>query len=324
MENKVIPKKILYINITNKCQLNCPFCFNKIVDNYQKFGNKPIDVDYAYEYIQKLNPDIVNFIGGEPLLYPQTIIDILEKDNTAIRNYCISTNLAYKNITDKQLECLKSIQYRSIDSVSIGTSYNIDRFLNKESYLKTFIDNCNYLVSKGIRIGVTVTLTEMQYKNQSVEELINIVFDKCKASAINIERCIYDDDHYLSIEKNEKIDLYMRNLFMVIPIEKNYQWNRFYNAIKYRVPVFDTECSKSVYSLYDHGLYPGCPLNNGKNNDISSWLTKLEKYKCHLCDYYPYCRGDCECNRQVCAFPKHTVQYMKHILEEEYNKKGQI
>lgn len=315
MGNKVIPKKILYINITNKCQLNCPFCFNKIVDNYQKFGEKPIDADYAYDYIQKLNPDIVNFIGGEPLLYPQTIIDILEKDKGSKRNYCISTNLAYKNITDKQLECLKMIQEQSIEEVSIGTSYNYDRFENKEDYLKLFIDNCNYLDSNGIKIGVTLTITEKQCKEDPYK-VVKFLLEDCKASAINIERCIYNDEDAKN-SRNELVDLYMCKLFDIIPVYKNYQWNRFYNAVRFRVPVFDNECSKSVHSLYDHGLYDGCPLNNGKHNDISSWLKKLEKYSCHLCEYYPYCRGDCECNRVVCAFPKHTLQYMKNIVKQQ-------
>ena len=53
---------------------------------------------------------------------------------------------------------------------------------------------------------------------------------------------------------------------------------------------------------------------NQVGTDPQLWIDKVNKYKCIECKYYQYCKGDCECNRFICSFPKQTIDYMKSVL----------
>ena len=39
--------------------------------------------------------------------------------------------------------------------------------------------------------------------------------------------------------------------------------------------------------------------------------------QCLQCKYYKHCGMDCECFNHVCAFPKHTFDYIKKKIEEK-------
>ena len=78
-------------------------------------------------------------------------------------------------------------------------------------------------------------------------------------------------------------------------------------------------CSKVTKTLYSHGLYNGCALNpkayiDSDSNEDKKALSKLQidklQDRCLKCKFYKYCRGDCECVRGVCAFPKKTISYL--------------
>ena len=331
MLNKIKKNKILYIVLTKNCPLDCPFCFNKFVNNFSKCSTSPLELEKIKYYIDKIDPDVINFIGGEPLLYPDTIIKTLQtydKDKKIM--WCISTNLYYKQISDKQLEALKMIQDYSSEYVSIGTSFNVDRFdrfqgKGKE-YYDIFYNNIHYLYKQGIRMGVTVTIDKAQLE-MDVEDLI-IFLRSMMSQSVNLERCIYpapdtEDKKKELQEFYSKADEYMKKCFEMIPTEMNYQYKRFYDAVLYEVPIFDNHCSQTIYTLYDHGLYAGCPLNSG-NNDDKIYMKKLFDNSCHLCKYFRYCKGDCECTRGMCAFPKQTVDYMKKIVNNDLERRLEI
>lgn len=320
MENKVERKSILYLVVTNLCNLNCSFCFNKFVDEFKNKNNKILKEELATKTIQSINPDIINFIGGEPLLYPNVMNEIINKNQDRKRMWCISSNLFFKDIKSR-IPVLKNIQDFSTDIVSIGTSFNYDRFANKEEYYSLWKDNINILQNNGIKVGVTITLTKDHITNIKPEELLDIMKNKLKVSSVNIERCIYGED-VTDQELYNSMDEYMKECFSLFPKEMNYQWNRFYNSVLFRVPVFDKSCSEVVKTLYPNGdLNSGCPLNSGKDT-LFNFVKKIVELKCNICEYYPYCRGDCECSRHiVCTFPKRTLQYIKDIIKEEYKNK---
>ena len=313
--------KILYIVITKNCMLSCPFCFNRFVDNFSKCAPNPIDVDLVMSTIDKIHPEIINFIGGEPLLYPETMLDIMKRYTESNKNkifWCLSTNLFYKELSDKQIECLQYMQNISLEEVTIGTSYSTDRFKDVKGYKEIFLNNMDRLDDLGIRIGVTVTLTEDLIDSTTPEELYKKMIS-IKAKAINLEREIHGEegaDNKALIKQYEKSDEYMKECFKIIPQDMNYQYKRFYDAAYYGVPVFCNDCSSSVFTLYDHGLFSGCPLNNHKSNNKDVLANKKSECGCYTCQYYFFCKGDCECNRQpICSFPKKTMDYMLHVVK---------
>lgn len=65
----------LYVNITNNCQAQCPFCVNpenKLVDN-------SFDLDAFRSTLKRIKDHIygISITGGEPLLVPQLIDDVV-------------------------------------------------------------------------------------------------------------------------------------------------------------------------------------------------------------------------------------------------------
>lgn len=322
MSNKSTIPKLLYLVMTNKCPLDCPFCFNKFVTNFAKCGDKPLSLVKICSVMNDFKPDMVNFIGGEPLLFPKRILEVLEMYKDMKIAWYISSNLFYKEFTDLQMEVFRKLQEYSIEDVTIGTSYNLDRFRDKPEYFELFKKNMLFLDSQGIKVGVTVTITKDQTKI-SVDDLYSLL-KEVKAKAVNLERCIHafpknEEERKELVKEYEMADEYMCECFKKLPRELNFQFDRFYEAVKFRVPIFYPHCSEAVLSLYDHGLYKSCPLNT-QDMEKHNFIDKIEHFKCYSCEYFPYCKGDCECVRGVCAFPKKTIQYIKDIVYEDMMK----
>ncbi len=322
--------RILYIVVTKDCMLSCPFCFNKFVENFKKFKpSSTIDLYKALDAIDEVNPQYINFIGGEPLIYPTIISDIINHTEArhmdSKRMWCISTNLFYPNLSKMQIECLRTIQDNSTDYVSIGTSYSTDRFKGLPNYLETFRKNMDILDKENIRVGLTVTLTDDLVSTSTPEEMLEFAYS-VKAKSINIERVVHGYNDFKDLEllrdQYDRSDEWMKHCFEIIPRELNYQYQRYYDSAKLTIPIFKTKCSREVFSLYDHGLYKGCPLNGCNDDNLVESRLDIKKleYDCYSCSYYPYCLGDCECTRQVCAFPKKTLDYMKDVVKDEYLK----
>ena len=175
------------------------------------------------------------------------------------------------------------------------------------------------LDSLGIRVGVTLTLTTEQI-NYSPTNTFNIL-KSVKAKSINVERELFpkDTDEKKLIQHYKLSDLYMKQLFEIIPQNMNKQWDRFADAIKFKIPVFNNHCSQYISTIYPdkdgYKIRKGCVINQ-VGTDPQLWIDKVNKYKCIECKYYQYCKGDCECNRFICSFPKQTIDYMKSVLIE--------
>lgn len=320
----------LYIVIGYNCQLNCSFCFNKFDEKFINAMDKDLDRDPEIfaRIIDNYNPEMVTFIGGEPLMdqYAKIIIDTINsyrRTETDDKVWCLSTNLAYKQFTDNQIKCMKLMQEDSIDDIAIGSSYSVDRFYEKDKYFELWKKNMLFLDSIGINVGVTLTLTEKQF-DQPVDEVIDLLMNQVKAKMVNIERCIFPEPKTeKEVKKLEffykKSDIYMKECFEKFPKEFNKQYSRFEDAINYNIPVFSNKCSQSVLTIYptvkrEYLVRKGC-ICNSVGVDPMLWMDKVTKYECITCNYYALCHGDCECNRFACAFPKHTIDYMKNEVK---------
>ena len=319
---EVIPynNKTLYVSVTNKCQLHCPFCFNKFVEGFQN-DKEDLTPKKVIEIIEKNNYASIDLLGGEPLLNSKFIIELLNYFKNDKKIWCISSNLAFKKMNDLQLEALKKIQDYSISKISVGSSYNLDRFESTD-YLKLWKQNMIKLDEMGINVGVTVTLTEKQC-NQSVDDLIDIL-ESVKYKSVNLEICKYskpNNNNELTniIKANKKIDLYLKKCFEKIPIHKNYQFGRFYDSVLNRVPLADPHCSYHTDIIFPDGnLKHGC-CSNGVQEDTNELLKKkLFENNCLTCKYYDFCKGDCECSRWACVFPKKTINYIQELIWREF------
>ena len=167
--------KRVYLEITNACNLNCPFC------TYEK-GNlflslKQID-DYT-DQIKKYCNYIYLHILGEPLLHPDfdSILDILDKKDFNLQLVTNGTLLyKYPNILNHKCIRKLAISIHSINNIDVNEDYfnNINKLIeinnNKNIELRFYnvsnLDNklANYLNDLKNKYGFTITSKTNSYK----------------------------------------------------------------------------------------------------------------------------------------------------------------
>lgn len=326
----------LYIITTELCQMNCPFCYTKFADgfNVDKNGTylftdeePDINSDLAAKVINKgfvapsgkVEPfDYVIFHGGEPLLFPETIMEIMDKVNVKVK-YSIQTNLAYKDLSKEQIKLL-------IRLGSYGTSYSVDRFMNNQTAERQVINNVKYLETMGVYGTLLVTVTIDQYLRQSPEELYKYIKQHYTGIRyVLFERPIYpikdiNEDRYRFEKIYSKVDSYLVQALDVFPKDMIDIYDKFKDAITYKRPFYPIHCSKQDCTLYKDQIKYGCPskeLIDGKPIDDSEKINK----ECLYCKYYPYCGGDCECMNHVCAFPKRTFNKVREEVMKSNDKR---
>ena len=116
--------------MTNQCQLNCKFCYTHVVPQFNSQEKRDcIDPEMVIDKINNgidLNDKLVKFDniifhGGEPLLYPKEIMQIMDGVKDKKIHFEVQTNMAYKTLTQDQLKLLTRLG-------TYGTSYSYDRF----------------------------------------------------------------------------------------------------------------------------------------------------------------------------------------------------
>ena len=139
-------KKIVDLIVSDKCNLNCDFCYLK---NY-KFKSK-IRYDKYIKVIEDINPDIVVFLAKESLL---SNIDYLIKiiDSFPDKEFKLYTNLTI-SLSDKMIELIKKC-------TKLETSFDVKyRFKNIKN-LNRWIHNCKYIINtlnKDLCVGIVPT-----------------------------------------------------------------------------------------------------------------------------------------------------------------------
>ncbi len=111
-----IPKEVV-IEVTDNCNLNCEFCFNKYsynLDKRQERKNLPLNViKNIILQTKEMNVNFIRFTGGEPLLHP----DFIEMVNFAKKvGFHVWLNTNGTLIDQKMGEFIK----KNIDNVLIS------------------------------------------------------------------------------------------------------------------------------------------------------------------------------------------------------------
>lgn len=109
----------LYINITNHCDVCCPFCCMKSDSKKQSFMN----FDTIHKIMKDMDvPYIVQLEGGEPTTHPQfylfmEYISTLEK----VEEVVIDTNAF---MLDRHIDKIVEIAVRNKKRITVKLSYN--------------------------------------------------------------------------------------------------------------------------------------------------------------------------------------------------------
>ncbi|MBR5754387.1 MAG: radical SAM protein [Erysipelotrichaceae bacterium] len=126
--------KRVYLEITDACNLNCPFC------TYPK-GNSFMSLDLIENYIGQIKPFcsyIYLHMLGEPLLHPdlEKILDLLDEQTMKLLLVTNGTLLdRYPDILSHSCLNKLSISVHSVNNTGIDDSYfrTIDSLLDKET-----------------------------------------------------------------------------------------------------------------------------------------------------------------------------------------------
>lgn len=270
---------VLYITITNECNLRCPHCYK---DDFQ---TSLVSIDDVKSVIEKY-PTIKNIIlyGGEPLLsqYNSNVKDIIDYLIKKNKNISCTTNLSFKKLTDVQLSIIKE--------VDISTSWNPKRFNN--TTIQQWLNNLNIISSfKDVHLLVTLDKDLIDLHPNNVYTFLetlpvkSIKFEPYIGSGIMRPKQT-DVDNWL----NEYYKLCDGDVKYVLfyDIQKSIVENTHYG-------IFCRNCDKHILTLYPNGELYCCPNSNTKLTNIKNFSYRMKKINsvCFNCKYFNLCNGGC-------------------------------
>lgn len=135
----------LYINITNHCDVCCPFCCMNSDSKKQSF----MHFDTIYRILKDIYPPfIVQLEGGEPTTHPQLYL-FLEYISTfdKVKEIVIDTNAL---TLDKHIDKIVDIAVRNKKPITVKPSYNtylrtVFSCGNFADYLTNIISACEFI-----------------------------------------------------------------------------------------------------------------------------------------------------------------------------------
>ena len=154
-----------YINITNKCDYECPFCC--MYSSYQNSDFMSFDI--LYNIIKRINePTIIQLEGGEPLIHPQFIL-FLEYLSTIelVSEIIIDTNSVH---LEDLIDSIINISERNKKYITIKPSYNTylkNKDFNLQKRLNLIISACEFLEYIKFEINIRA------YNKKELDSLCN-------------------------------------------------------------------------------------------------------------------------------------------------------
>ncbi len=146
--------KNVWVYITKKCNLSCPYCYNKINSSAALMEDKNVINRIKFlldDLLEKKKIESIMFTGGEPLLAEETynLINYF-KGRAKLAVYTNGTLLSYENI-------------KRLSGVDIKIS--LHGSMKLEDNLKKYTDMVSILESEKIRYGFIYMVTAENYKH---------------------------------------------------------------------------------------------------------------------------------------------------------------
>lgn len=225
--------KKIYIEITNRCNLNCSFC--------SKVEKKKKDMSLEeFEEVLKKIKDYTNYIylhvKGEPLLH-RNIIEMIG----LAKNYHLKVNLTTNGTLFKE----KAKELGNCTNLN-KINFSLHSENNNENYFKDIFDNIKYLNS------ITVVYRLWTLKNNKLDKKSTEIVNKIKGY-YNLSTEVVEK---IKKEKNIKISstIYVdKDNEFIWPVENDYKSRGYCYALKTQIAI-----------LSDGTVVPCCLDSNGK------------------------------------------------------------
>ena len=160
------PTKI-QIDITNKCNFDCLYCYNKNNDFLRKREMTDSELLLLVDkIIEEVNPVVVSFSGGEALLRKKTLIQAISKLQNKDIDTWLTTNASLMDV-DTALQLKKVVLNKIFTNIDSDEKCIHDNLRGKEgSYLKS-LDIIKDLVKifGPDNVITTLVVTKENYKD---------------------------------------------------------------------------------------------------------------------------------------------------------------
>jgi uncharacterized protein len=212
------PFNDIYISLTDKCNLNCIYCFNKherhkrINSKSENMVSKDKIIDLLKEF-KKLHGSKVIFTGGEPTLNNDLIELCNEAKNIGLETHFITNGTLLNSINIEELsEC--------VDSFTISLDSIVDKELetlwgNPNSDIKNTIfsafERINEFSSKTKKLSITIKPIVSAININSLDTLVYEISKKLCHCDLSWSMTQYskidnlDIDNLLSVNENDYI-----------------------------------------------------------------------------------------------------------------------
>lgn len=284
----------LVLYVTNKCNLNCTYCF---VNKSNEVMKMKTYIDAFNKYKEKI--DTITFFGGEPLLYTKLISQIIEynKSNGYYYNYVINTNGI--GINDNLISLCKNNNILinvSLDGClksNIKNRFEEEKFKLVEKNIKMLKDNKIKFV-----INYVITPNNIEYIEESLWYFVqNCFMEVCLM--INYDALWSEKDITLMKQQFEKsipvmLKMVKNNFIRLSPI-----YNKI-NCIINGIPEVKCNFGKEVIVIdCDGKKYPCMSFVGNKNYEIvddkQDFINTCDVKKCKNCEYLNLCNNNCMC-----------------------------
>jgi len=311
---------VLVFSITNRCNLNCPFCSR----NAKITNNQDLQPQIIYKSIESVikyhKPIVIGITGGEPLLYPN-LFEVLKN----VGKYEIPIRLS-TNATLLTYDIAKEISRLEVEQVNIsleGPTKGVHDIIRGEGSFEKTLKGINQLKKFKIPFFIKTTISKQNYKYVSETLKLSIKlgavgyavsrtipigrasdnWKKFKVSWENYKNAI---QQCLPIAKKYKINFLiddpLKSLIdpsIVTYIKNKYNsFNKVWGGCRAGVKILYVMCNGDIIPC------PALPITIGnvyKDNLYSVWnksgiLNKLRekeniKGECSNCKYLYICGG---------------------------------
>lgn len=338
------PIKRIGIEVNQKCNLHCSYCWNA------KWNNKEIDYNKVMSILQniylstqywdeKIVP-VINFYAAEPLLSPKIVFGIME--NIPFKYNILTNGTLISGENKEKLEKMKPHLIISMD----GVQPNHD-FYRGNSFNNVINNIIKYKYPHMISLGMTVNISTLEYLYDSLVYMLFLPVGSFECH-LNLHENWTDElfHKYISILKQFIYDYKDKIYLPGHSLEKRFA--NYYNAKNYSIdgggPVHQIDIDSNILiqkpqrsclltpdkkDLFYGKIFANSSgfLSETLKNEYNTFMTcQFSNYNyysdnCENCDF----QHKCQKNREKSVYLIHKECYSLlelFLLEEEFWKKS--
>lgn len=313
------------IHLNYSCNLRCSYCYQDNISNKISMSNKSQNeiICFIEKVILETSPLLINitFIGGEPLLYKENLINILSE----IKNYIKNNNIKIFTTVVTNGTLLTSNLITELDKLGVdlyqitldGPKKIHDKFRfysdgngSYEIILKNLKDinsicnnkiciNCN--ISSENVSSIEELLVDLKANNINFPIIFSLVFE-CRKDMLEYATCnkVVNDDwlrvHKLALKYNNFYTPFYRMSYLTCGINKTNNFIISPDGYLYKCLSGIGDKRYLVSHVNEYGTYSYI-------NKISQYIEKsTNSSQCNDCKYMVVCGGGCEYKKNINGF----------------------